>query len=139
MIGAAPHLYRCLPVLSHWPVTVTAMAAPRSKSTASTLGLSRWWLIFTKAVTGDWMSAIPMPCSWLTSANSEFFAPLGNTLITNRETEDFVRTCCLPSVRQQLTTFDGYNAAALQPTNVLPELPRWLCCTGYGYEGITVR
>ena len=58
------------------------------------------------------------------SVNSEFFAPVCNTLITSRETEDLVRTCYLPSVRQHLTAFDGNNAAAQQPTNVLPELPR---------------
>ena len=73
------------------------------------------------------------------SVNSEFFALVDNTLITSRETEDLVSTCCLPSVRQQLTTFDGYNAAAQQPTNVLPGLPHWLSFTGYGYEEITVR
>ena len=33
------------------------------------------------------------------SVNSEFFAPVGNTLITSRETEDLVRTCYLPSDR----------------------------------------
>ena len=38
------------------------------------------------------------------------------------------------------TAFDGDNtAAAQQPANVLPELLRWLCFTGYGYNGITVR
>ena len=73
------------------------------------------------------------------SVNSEFFAPVGNTLITSRETEDLIRTCYLPSVRQHLTAFDGDNAAAQQPTNVLPELPRWLCFTGYGYDGISLR
>ena len=36
---SGPHLYRRLPVLSRWPVTVTAMAAPRSAFAASTLGL----------------------------------------------------------------------------------------------------
>ena len=64
------------------------------------------------------------------SVNSEFFAPVGNTLITSRETKDFVRTSYPPSIRQHLTAFDGDNTAAQQPTNVLPELPRWLCCTG---------
>ena len=65
---------------------------------------------------------------------------MGNTLITSRETEDLVRTCYLPSsVRQHLTAFDGYNAAAQQLTNVLQELPHWLCFTVYGYDGITVR
>ena len=73
------------------------------------------------------------------SVNGEFLAPVGNTLITSRETENLVRTCYLPSVRQHLTAFDGDNTATQEPTNVLPELPRWLCCTGYGYEGITVR
>ena len=73
------------------------------------------------------------------SVNSALFAPVGNTLITSRETEDLVRTCYPSSVRQHLTAFDGYNAAVQQPTNVLPELPQWLCFTGYGYEGITVR
>ena len=73
------------------------------------------------------------------SVNSEFFAPVDNTLITSRETEDLVHTCYLPSVRQHLTAFDGDNTAAQQPTNVLPELPRWLCFTCYGYNGITVR
>ena len=46
------------------------------------------------------------------SVNSEFFTPVGNTLITSRETEDLVRTYHLPSVRQHLTAFDGDNAAA---------------------------
>ena len=81
----------------------------------------------------------PLALQLTDSANSEFFAPVGNTLITSRETEDLVRTCYLPSVRQQLTAFDGDNAAAQQPTNVLPELPRWLSFTGYGYDGIAVR
>ena len=35
-LGAAPHPYRCLSVLSRWPVTATAMAAPRSALAAST-------------------------------------------------------------------------------------------------------
>ena len=70
--------------------------------------------------------------------NSEFFAPVGNTLITSRETEDLVRTCHLPSLRQHLTAFDGDNTAA-QPPYVLPELPCWRCFTGYGYKGITVH
>ena len=74
------------------------------------------------------------------SVNSDFFAPVGNILLTSRETEDLVRTGYLPSVRHQhLTAFDGDNTTAQQPTNVLPELPCWLCCTGYGYEGMTVR
>ena len=78
-----------------------------------------------------------MPCNWL--MNSEFFASVGNTLITSRETEDLVRTCYLPWVRQHLTAFDRDNMAAQQPANVLPELLRRLCFTGYGYGGITVR
>ena len=74
------------------------------------------------------------------SVSSEFFAPVGNTLITSRETKDLVRTCYLPSsVRLHLTAFDGVNTAAQQPTNVLLELPRWLCFTGYGYDGIALR
>ena len=75
----------------------------------------------------------------LADVNSEFFAPVDSTLITSRETEDFVRTCYLPSIRQHQTTFDEDNTAAQQPANALPELPRWLCFTGYGYEGMTVR
>ena len=110
MIGAVTHLYRCLPLLSRWPVPVTAMAAPRSASAASTPGLIRWWLIFTGAVTEDWMSAIPMPRNWLIMWTAS--PPVGNTLITSRETEDLVRTCYLSSVRQHLTAFDGENAAA---------------------------
>ena len=50
------------------------------------------------------------------SVNSKFFARVGNTLITSRETEDLIRTCYLPSVRQHLTAFDGDNTAAQQPT-----------------------
>ena len=50
-----------------------------------------------------------------------------------------MRTCYLPSVRQPLTAFDGDNTAAQQPTNVLLELPRWLCFIGYGYGGIILR
>ena len=50
-----------------------------------------------------------------------------------------MRTCYLPSVRQHLTAFDGDNTAAQQPTNVPLELPHWLCFTGYGYGGITLR
>ena len=74
------------------------------------------------------------------SVNNEFFAPVDNTLITSRETEDLVHTCYVPSsVRQHLTAFDGDNTAALQSINVLPELPHWLCFTGYAYEEITVR
>ena len=71
--------------------------------------------------------------------NREFFAPVGNTLFTRRETEELVRTCYLPSVRQHLTAFDGDNTAAQQPTEVPLELLRWLCFTGYGYGGITLR
>ena len=41
------------------------MAVPRSASAASTLGLSRWRLIFNGAVMRDWMSAIPMLWNWL--------------------------------------------------------------------------
>ena len=134
-----PHLYRCLPILSRLPITVTAMAAPRSSSAASTLGLRRWWLIFTGAVTGDWMSAIPHALQLADSVNSEFSSG-GQRSDTRRETEDLVCTCYRPSVCQHLTAFDGDNtAAAQQPTNVPPELLRWLCFTGYGYDGITLR
>ena len=77
------------------------------------------------------MSAIPHALQLADSWNSEF-SPVGNTLITSRETEDLVRTCYLPPVRQHLTAFDGDTTAAQQPNNVLPELPRWLCFTGYG-------
>ena len=72
------------------------------------------------------------------SVDSEFFAPVGNTLITSRETEDLVRTCYLPSVRQHLTAFDVVNSAAQQPTSVLPGLPLALF-HGYGYGGIALR
>ena len=64
------------------------------------------------------------------SMNGEFFAPVGNTLITSRKTEDLVRTCYFLSVRQHLTAFYGDNTAAPQRTNVLLKLPRWLCFTG---------
>ena len=60
-LGAVPHLFRCLPVLSRWPVTV--MAAPRSPSAASTLALSRWCLIFTGAVTGTGCPQSPCPAT----------------------------------------------------------------------------
>ena len=71
------------------------------------------------------------------SVNSEFFAPVGNTLIARRETKDLVRTCYLPSsIRQHLTAFDGVNTAAQQPTKLLPELPRWLCFTVTGTTGL---
>ena len=95
-------------------------------------------MTFTGAVTGTGCRN-PHALQLADSVNSEFFAPVGNTLITSRETEDLVRTCHLPSLRQHLTAFDGDNTAAQQLTNVLPELPRWLCFTGYGYDGITVR
>ena len=67
------------------------------------------------------------------SVSSKFFAPVGSTLITTRETEELVRNCYPPSVCQHLTAFDGDNTAAQQLTNVLPELPRWLCFNGYGF------
>ena len=70
------------------------------------------------------------------SVSSEFFASVGNTLITSRETKDLVRTCYLPSVRQHLTAFDGVNTAAQQPTSVLPGLPLALF---HDYDGIAVR
>ena len=73
------------------------------------------------------------------SVDSEFSPPGGQHSDTNRETEDLVRTCYLPSVRQHLTAFVGDNTAAQQPTNVMLELPRWLHFTGYGYDGIAVR
>ena len=73
------------------------------------------------------------------SVNSEF-SPSGQRSDTRRETEDLVCTYYLPWVCQHLMAFDGDNtAAAQQPTNVLPELLRWLCFTGYGYDRITVR
>ena len=40
--SGVPHLCRCLPVLSRWPVTTKAMAAPRSTSAASTPEMPRW-------------------------------------------------------------------------------------------------
>ena len=116
------------------------MAAPHSTSAASTPGLSRWWLIIYQSSDGGLDVRNPHALQLADSVNSALFAPVGNTLITSRETEDLVRTCYLPSsVRQHLTAFGGYNAAAQQPTNVLPELPHWLSFTGYGYEEITVR
>ena len=120
---SGPHLYRCLPVLSRWPVTVTAMAAPRSTSAASNLGLSRWWLIFTGAVTGDWMYAIPHALQLAESVNSEFFAPVGNALITSREAEDLLHSYYLPSVRQHLTAFDGDNTVARPPQRTAGAAP----------------
>ena len=73
------------------------------------------------------------------SVDSEFSPPVGNTLIISHETEDLVRTCYLPSVSQHLTAFNGDSTAAQQPTNVMLELHRWLCFTGYGYDGIAMR
>ena len=72
------------------------------------------------------------------SVSSEFFAPVGNTLISSRETKDLVLTCYQPSVRQHLTAFDGVNTAAEQPTSVLPELSLTMFY-GYDYDGIAVR
>ena len=54
------------------------------------------------------------------SVNSELFAPVDKTLITSGETEDLIRTCYLPSVRQHLTAFDGYGTATLQRTASCP-------------------
>ena len=117
------------------------MAAPHPTSAASTPGLGRWCLIliFTGVVTGRLDVRNPHALELADSVNSEFFAPVGNILITSRETEELVRNCYLPSVRKHLTAFDGDNTAAQQSTNVLLERPRWLCCTGYGYDRITVR
>ena len=65
------------------------------------------------------MSAIPHALQLAESVNSEFFAAVGNALITSREAEDLLRTCHLPSVHQHLMAFDGGNTAA-QPTHQCP-------------------
>ena len=61
------------------------------------------------------MSAIPHALQLAESVNSEFFAPVGNALITSREAEDLLHTYYLPSVRQHLTAFDGDNTVAQPP------------------------
>ena len=65
------------------------------------------------------MSAIPHALQLAESVNSEFFAPIGNALITSPEAEDLLHTYYLPSVRQHPTAFDGDNTAA-QPTHQRP-------------------
>ena len=87
-VGAVPHLHGCLHILGRWPATVTTMAATCSTSATSTLGLSRWWLIFTAAVTRGLDVRNPHVLELADSVNSEFFAPVGNTLITIRERRD---------------------------------------------------
>ena len=51
---------------------IKSLAGHRNSNGSTTLyirsklsGLSRWWLIFTGAVAGDWMSATLMPWNWL--------------------------------------------------------------------------
>ena len=65
------------------------------------------------------MSAIPHALQLAESVNSEFFAPVGNNLITSREAEDLLLTSHLPSVHQHLMAYDGDNTAA-QPTHQRP-------------------
>ena len=90
------------------------MAAPRSTSAASTLGLSRVVDIH-RSTEGGLDVRNPHALKLADSGNSAFFTPVGNTLITSRETEDLVGTCYLSSVRQHLTAFDGDNTAAQPP------------------------
>ena len=121
----APSLQVCLSVLSRWPVTGSTTLHIRSKHSGAEQ------MVVDIRLSSDWGLNVrnPHTLQLTDSLNSEFFAPVGNTLITSRETEDLVRTCCLPSARQHLTAFDGDNTAQ-QPTNVLLELPHWLCFTG---------
>ena len=71
------------------------MAALRFASAASIPGLSRWWLIFTGAVDGGLDVRNPHALQLAGSLNSEFFARVGNTLITSRETEVLVHHASL--------------------------------------------
>ncbi|CAM3490074.1 hypothetical protein [Parendozoicomonas haliclonae] len=74
------------------------------------------------------------------SVNGEFFSVVGHTLITSRETEDYVRTGYLPSVRHHVSAFSDMATDEVQPPrDMLPELPKWVFYTGYGFDGISVR
>ena len=46
-------------------------------------------------MTGAWMPAIPHALELADSVDCEFFAPVGNTVITSRETEDQVHHASL--------------------------------------------
>ena len=69
------------------------------------------------------MSAIPHALQLAESVNSEFFAPVGNALITSREAEDLLHSYYLPSVRQHLTAFDGDNTVAQPPQRTAGAAP----------------
>ena len=97
---SGPHLHGYLHILGRWPATVTTMTATCSTSATSTLGLSGWWLIFTAAVTGGLDVRNPHVLELADSVKSEFFAPVGNTLITSRERENLVRICSENSFRR---------------------------------------
>ncbi len=74
------------------------------------------------------------------SVNCEFFSIVGQTLLTGRETEDYVRHGYLPSVKHHVSAFKtGQTPETQQPANILPELPKWVFYTGHGYDGIFTR
>ena len=85
----------CLSVLSRWPVTGSTTLHIRSKhSGAEQMVVDIHW-----SSDGGLNVRNPHTLQLADSVNSEFFAPVDNTLITSRETEDLVRTCYLPSAR----------------------------------------
>ena len=87
------------------------MAAPRSTSAASNPGAAQMVADLHRSSDRGLDVRNPHALKLADSVHSALFAPVGNTLITSRETEDLIRTCYRPSVRQHLTAFDRDNTA----------------------------
>ena len=82
-IRAVSYLYRCLPVLSRWPVIVTTMAALRSTSATITPGAEQMMVDIHRSSDGGLDVRNPHALKLADSMNSELFALVGNTLITS--------------------------------------------------------
>ena len=82
----APSLQVCLFVLSRWPVTGSTTLHIRSKHSGAEQ------MVVDIHLSSDWGLNVrnPHTLQLADSVNSEFFAPVGNTLITSRETEELL-------------------------------------------------
>ena len=89
---SGPHLYRCLPVLSRWPVTVTSSGSTTLYIRSKHSGAEQMVSDIHRSSDGGLDVRNPHALEMADSVNSKFFAPVGNTLITSRETKKLLCT-----------------------------------------------
>ena len=89
---SAPHLCRCLPILSRWPVTVTSNGSTTLYIRSKHSGAEQMVSNIHQSSDGGLDVRNPHALEMADSVNSKFFAPVGNTLITSRETKELLCT-----------------------------------------------